>query len=91
MQRASKTHNDTSEVIFVLLHQTVKLHENVVTLLPQWSEIEMLFKVWNSTLAVVLPHVTKARAAASIASFVSSRPMSGTVPSFSPVAGSNWQ
>ena len=40
------------------------------------------------TFAVVVLHAGKARAAASMASLVSAKPISGTVPNSSPVAGS---
>lgn len=40
------------------------------------------------TLAVVFDHVLNASAAASIASFVSTTPISGTVPRLSSLAGS---
>jgi hypothetical protein len=46
-------------------------------------------KKGGQTFAVVLLHEANALEAASIASFVSSRPISGTVPSSSFVAGSN--
>lgn len=75
----------------VLIHQCEELEEDVVSVLP----VEMLGRMmaysryhFKHAFAVVLLHAGNAFAAASIASLVSAKPISGTVPSSSRVAGS---
>ena len=74
----------------VLLHKIKELHKYVMSMLGTYVS----FKNQNEqgkmkTFAVVLLHETKALEAALMASCVSSKPISGTVPSISFVAGSS--
>lgn len=73
----------------VLLHQCKELEKNVMSMLPiECYTLCRILVTSEQTFAVVLLHAGKAFAAASMASLVSSMPISGTVPSSSRVAGS---
>lgn len=84
-----ETYDETCEVILVLLHEPEELFEDVMPVLYEpLSTVNVVNSGFRRTLAVVLLHVLNAVAAASMASFVSARPISGIVPSSSSVAGS---
>ena len=74
----------------MLLHEVEEFYEDIMAVL-QTMNISICVgqkEACSHTFAVVLLHAGKALCAASMASLVSSRPISGTVPSSSLVAGS---
>lgn len=70
-------------------HQPKKLEEDVMPML-KGAHLSEQFVCWINqlALAVVVLHAGNAFAAASIACLVSAKPISGTVPNSSRVAGS---
>ena len=78
----------------VLLHKSIEFEEDVVDAIndAQQGRVQRVHAIdsYGPTFVVVLLHVVNALAAASIASFVLDRPISGIVPSSSLVAG-EWE
>ena len=74
----------------MLLHERVELHDKIMSFLCTrlLSDPDSAPALKVHTFAVVLLHVLNALEAASIASLVSMRPISGTVPSSWVVDGS---